>query len=137
MINVLIADDHAIVRSSLAELFASTLDISVVAECVDGSEVVERAGASRPDVVLMDLTMPGMDGMTATQALLLVQPEARVVLLTASLRPNVVQQAQACGARGFLLKGEDPAGLLESVRQVAAGGTAWCEAAARELHASD
>jgi DNA-binding NarL/FixJ family response regulator len=136
MINVLVADDHAIVRSSLTELFASTPDIATIAECADGSEVVERAGATRPDVILMDLTMPGMDGMTATQALLLVQPEARVVVLTASFGPDVVQQAQACGARGFLLKGEDPAGLLESVRQVAAGGTAWCEAAARVLQAS-
>ena len=136
MINVLVADDHAIVRSSLTELFASTPDIATIAECADGSEVVERAGATRPDVILMDLTMPGMDGMTATQALLLVQPEARVDVLTASFGPDVVQQAQACGARGFLLKGEDPAGLLESVRQVAAGGTAWCEAAARVLQAS-
>jgi DNA-binding NarL/FixJ family response regulator len=81
----------------------------------------------------MDLVMPRMGGLQATEALLAVQPQARVVVLTGSFSPVSVRQAHALGAKGYLLKDEDPAVLPEAVRAVAAGGTAWSTPAAASL----
>jgi DNA-binding NarL/FixJ family response regulator len=133
LITMLIADDHPLVRGALVDLFTGTGDIQVVAECADGSEVVPAALRTQPDVVLMDLVMPRMGGLQATEALLAVQPQARVVVLTGSFSPASVRQAQALGAKGYLLKDEDPAVLPEAVRTVASGGTAWSTPAAASL----
>jgi DNA-binding NarL/FixJ family response regulator len=130
---MLIADDHPLVRGSLVDLFSSTGDITVVAECADGTEVVSAALQTRPDVVLMDLVMPRMTGLQATAALLAVQPEARVVMLTGSFSPAAVREAHALGAKGFVLKEEDPALLPDIVRAVAAGGSAWSSPAVARL----
>ncbi len=132
-IKLLIADDHAFVRDSLAELFADVDDISVVATCADGSEVVPAAARRNPDVVLMDLQMPKMAGLEATQALLAVQPQVRVVILTGAFTPAAAKAAKAIGAAGFLLKGEGADELPELIRVVAAGGTAWSDTAASAL----
>jgi DNA-binding NarL/FixJ family response regulator len=132
MIRVLIADDHALVRSAISDLLADTDDIRVVAECLDGCDVVEAAARTRPDVVLMDLSMPVMDGLEATRALADAQPDARVIVLTASPSVTAVRTALALGVCGFLVKGEDDSAALPGhIRAVARGGTAWTPSAAR------
>ena len=130
MIKVVIADDNPFVRSSVRDLLAGTDDIRVVAECSDGSEVVECAADAEPDVVLMDLSMPRMSGLAAITALRAAQPGARVIVLTGSMTAAAVREAQALGVAGFLLKGNDPESLPDQIRAVAAGGTAWSPAAA-------
>jgi DNA-binding NarL/FixJ family response regulator len=124
LITVLVVDDHSFVRSALVDLFAETRDILVVGECADGTEVVPAVQNTRPDLVLMDVDMPRMDGIEATRALLAMEPDARVLMLTGTVSPLRILQARSLGAKGYLLKGDDPAELLERVREVAAGGTA-------------
>jgi DNA-binding NarL/FixJ family response regulator len=132
MIRVLIADDHPLVRSAIGDLLADTDGIQVVAECPDGCDVVEAAARTRPDVVLMDLSMPVMDGLEATRALAVAQPGVRVIVLTASLTVTAVRTAQALGVCGFLVKGHDDGVELPGhIRAVAGGGTAWTPSAAR------
>ena len=106
MIRVLVVDDHAPLRRVLADLFAGTDDITVVGECRDGDEVVDAAIRTRPDVVLMDLNMPGTDGLEATRRLLEAQPQARVVMLTGSCCVGAMREAQRLGAVGLLRKGD-------------------------------
>jgi DNA-binding NarL/FixJ family response regulator len=125
LITVLIADDHPFVRRSLADLFAATDDITVVAECADGSEVLAAALATRPEIVLMDLFMPGRTGLEATRDLLDAGLPSRVVLLTGSLSATAVREARALGVAGYLLKGDDPGKLPQRIREVAAGRSAW------------
>jgi len=135
MIRLLIADDHPAVRVALVELFEAIDDIHVVGACADGIEVTPTAELTEPDVVLMDLQMPRMSGLEATRELLAAQPHVRVVVLSGHVTPAWAQEAMVAGAAGFLLKEEDPGDLPERIRIVAAGGTAWSEAAA-ELCAS-
>ncbi|ADB73875.1 response regulator [Geodermatophilus obscurus] len=130
MITVLVADDHAFVRDSLVELFTASGDLTVVAECEDGGQVLDAARRTRPDVVLLDLAMPRVTGLQAARELLADRPESRVVVLTGSLTPALVREAREIGVVGYLLKGEDPGALPGHVRTVAAGGTAWSDAAA-------
>ncbi|MGY1770415.1 response regulator [Blastococcus sp. SYSU D00813] len=132
-IRVLIADDHKLIRMALVDLFSMSSDIEVVAECTDGCEVLEAAERTEPDVVLMDVKMPVMDGLEATNVLLAARPQTRVVILTGALTPATVREARALGAAGYLLKEENPEELPDRVRAVAAGGTAWSAAAAAEL----
>lgn len=129
MIRVLLADDHEFVRGTLVELFATSGDITVVAECSDGDEVLAAAEQSHPDVVIVDLAMPGRTGLQAARELLSVQPRARIILLTGNLSAAAVTEAHEIGLPGCLLKGEDPDALVQQVRAVAAGGTAWSAAA--------
>jgi DNA-binding NarL/FixJ family response regulator len=131
-IRVLIVDDHPFMRHALESLLAASEDIRVVGVCADGNEVASMAGKTAPDVVLMDLDMPQMSGLEATQELRAQQPQVRVVILTGACTSAVVREAEALGVAGFLLKGdEDPADLPQRIRAVAAGGTAWCELAAK------
>jgi DNA-binding NarL/FixJ family response regulator len=125
MITVLVVDDHPYVRSTLVDLFAGTTDIQVVGECADGTEVVPAVQNTHPDVVLMDVDMPRMNGVEATRALRAVEPHARVLMLTGTVSPVRIRQALALGAKGYLRKGEDSAELIQRVREVAAGGSAW------------
>jgi DNA-binding NarL/FixJ family response regulator len=128
-IRVLIADDHALIRDALVDLFSATDDIEVVGECSDGSQVLEAVGRTRPDVVLMDLKMPRVDGIEATRQVLGAHPEVRVVILTGALTPATARAAHALGAAGYLLKEGDPGEFPEHLRVVAAGGSAWSPAA--------
>ena len=132
-IKVLIADDHKLIRMALVDLFAASSDIEVVAECADGSEVLEAVERTRPDVVLMDVKMPVMDGLEATCSLLSAHPEARVIILTGALTAATACEARALGAAGYLLKEDSPEDLPARVRAVAAGGTAWSAAASAVL----
>lgn len=129
MITVLVADDHALVRDGLVELFDASGDLTVVAQCEDGAEVLDAARRTRPDVVLLDLAMPRVTGLEAARELLAVDPDSRVVLLTGSLTPALVREARDIGVVGYLLKSEDPRALPGHLRAVAAGGTAWSDAA--------
>ena len=128
MIRVLLADDHEFIRSTLVELLTASGDIAVVAQCSDGDEVVGAAERADPDVVIMDLAMPRQTGLQAAQELLSARPRARIILLTANLSATAVKEARDIGLAGYLLKGEDPAELVQHVRAVAAGGTAWSAA---------
>jgi DNA-binding NarL/FixJ family response regulator len=132
-IRVLVADDHAVVREGLRTFLELQDGIEVVGDAADGEEAIRVAEALVPDVVLMDLVMPRMTGLQATAALLAVQPEARVVMLTGSFSPAAVREAHALGAKGFVLKEEDPALLPDIVRAVAAGGSAWSSPAVARL----
>ena len=118
-IRVLVVDDHPLVRSSLTELISGEADLTVVGECQDGAEVVDAVERLQPDVVLMDLSMPGMDGLAATEALRAVHPEPRVVVLTtqAGVRPEV----EAAGADALLPKQLRSGELLACLRTVVVG----------------
>ncbi len=125
MIRLLLADDNDFVRQSLVDLLTARGDMSVVAECADGDEVVEAADRTHPDVVIVDLAMARVGGLEAARRLLAVQPDARVVILTATLSAAAVREARELGVVGYLLKDADPEELPHHVRAVAAGGTAW------------
>jgi DNA-binding NarL/FixJ family response regulator len=126
MIRVLVVEDHPFVRDALGDFFAATGDIEMVDACADGSEVVPAFQRSRPDVVLMDLDMPQIDGLQASRALLETFPDARVLLHTGRTTATQLQQAHSLGVKGCVAKGDDPAELAERVRQVTARGTAVC-----------
>ena len=119
-IRVLIADDHAAIRAGLAMILGGAQDIEVVAEAEDGAAAVRKAAALRPDVVLMDVRMPGTDGLTATRQVI-DAGTAQVIVLTTFDVDEYVYGAMRAGAAGFLLKSVDAPRLIESVRLVAAG----------------
>jgi DNA-binding NarL/FixJ family response regulator len=134
-IRLLVVDDHSFVRATLVDLFAGIDDIVVVGECADGAQVLPAVEATHPDVVLMDVEMPRMDGVTATRALLAFQPDARVLMLTGTISAACIREVHSLGAKGYLLKGDDPSELIARVREVAAGGTAWGSSVAKYLSA--
>jgi DNA-binding NarL/FixJ family response regulator len=120
-IRVLIADDDALVRAALSMMLAGTEDIRVVAEAGDGSEVASAVDAYRPDVVLMDIRMPRMDGLAATELLRRRAGAPYVIVLTTFDADEHVLRALRAGASGFLLKDTPPPDILKAVRLVAAG----------------
>lgn len=121
MIRVLVVDDHAMVRSGLTALLLASGDIAVVGQAPDGRVAVGQAREHQPDVVLMDLSMPVMDGAEATREVLAVAPDAKVVVLTSFSDRDRVNAALRSGAVGYQLKDGDPAELLAAVRAAAAG----------------
>jgi DNA-binding NarL/FixJ family response regulator len=120
-IRVLIADDHALIRRGLADLLRFEKDFIVVGEAVNGREAVQLALETKPDVIVMDLMMPVMDGVEATQKTKAALPETKVVLLTSYGNSADVANAVAAGASGALLKDTPNDDLPELVRRVAAG----------------
>ncbi|MFN2495704.1 MAG: response regulator transcription factor [Pseudonocardiaceae bacterium] len=133
MVGVLVVDDHEAVRLGIAELFAGLEGFTVVGTAVDGSEVAAAVRRLQPDVILMDVSMPGMDGIAATAAALSVRPQVRVVILSGSLAGPAVHGARAAGVAGYQLKSVDPEELVEAVRAAAAGHDAWCPQAVEVL----
>lgn len=121
MISVLLVDDHQMVRTGLAALLAATDDIVVVGQAGDGGAAVEAVNETTPDVVLMDLSMPEVDGVESTRRILADHPGVRVVVLTSFSDRERVSDALAAGAVGYLLKDCEPADLLAAVRSAAAG----------------
>lgn len=121
MISILLADDHSLVRAGLAALLDGTDDLHVVGQAENGRRAVELAAELRPDVVLMDLSMPVMDGVEATRELLHDQPDSIVVVLTSFSDHQRVNDALRAGAVGYLLKDCDPRDLLAAVRAAAEG----------------
>lgn len=118
---VLLVDDHPLVRTGLAALIAATTDLRVVAEAAGGESAAAVAQAHRPDVVLMDLSMPDLDGVEATRRVLAACPGTRVVVLTSYSDTDRVTEALRAGAVGYLLKDCEPQDLLAAVRSAARG----------------
>ena len=121
MIRVALVDDQAMVRVGLRMILESEGDIAVVAEATSGTEAARIVAAHSPDVVLMDVRMPGMDGLTATREVLAAHPESRIVILTTFDDDEYVYEALRAGASGFLLKSVEGDALVAAVRVVAAG----------------
>ena len=133
MIRVVVADDQALVRGGFRLILQTQPDIEVVGEAADGREAVARTREQRPDVVLMDIRMPGMDGLEATRRLMTTQNPPRVLMLTTFDLDEYVYDALRAGASGFLLKDVRPEQLADAVRAVAAGDTLLAPAITRRL----
>ena len=121
-LRVLLADDHAIVRQGLKFLIDSQPDMGVVGETADGTGVVDQANALKPDIVVMDISMPGMNGLVATRTLKRVQPNLAIVALTRHDDDTHLEELLRAGASGYVLKQSAPLELLQAIRAVAAGG---------------
>ncbi|HEU4977101.1 MAG TPA: response regulator transcription factor [Baekduia sp.] len=133
MIRVLIADDHRLVRAGLEQLLQGSGEVEVVGSAAGGAEAVELDARTRPDVVLMDLSMPDLDGIDATRAILERRPGARVLVLTSFSERDRVLAALDAGAAGYLLKDAEPDELLRGIRAAAAGDAPLAPRAARAL----
>ena len=133
MTRVVIVDDHALVRAGLEELLSVADDIEVAATAGDGEEALELVARERPDVVLMDLSMPGMDGADATRRVLADHPDVRVVALTSFSERERVLGALDAGAVGYLLKDSEPEELRRAVRAAARGESPMSPKAAQAL----
>ncbi|MEU3310427.1 response regulator transcription factor [Nocardiopsis sp. NPDC055551] len=133
MIRVLLADDEAMIRAGVRAIVESDPDIEVVAEAADGREAVELVLAHRPDVALLDIRMPRMDGLAATAELRKLAPDTRVVILTTFGEDEYIAQALGDGAAGFLLKAGDPRQLISGVHAVADGGAYLSPHVARQV----
>ncbi len=136
MIRVLLAEDHAIVRSGLERLLGTTTDIEVVAGAADGEQAVGLAAEHRPDVVLMDVSMPNMDGIEATRRILEQDDEVQVVVLTSISDRAKIEAALDAGAIGYLLKDAEPDEVIRGIRAAARGESPIAPKAARTLLAA-
>ncbi len=133
MIRVLVADDQAMVRAGFAALLAAQPDLEVVGQAENGAEAVSLAAATAPDVVLMDVRMPVLDGIAATRQVLAATPATRVVVLTTFDVDDYVLDAIRAGASGFLLKDSPPDDLVAAVRVVARGDALLAPSVTRRL----
>jgi two-component system, NarL family, response regulator LiaR len=132
-IRILVADDHAVVREGLVALLSTEADMLVAGQAADGAEAVRLARALQPDVILMDLIMPVLDGIGAITAIKAERPEARILVLTSFAEDDQVFGAIKAGAQGYLLKEASPAELAQAIRDVHAGESALHPAVARKL----
>lgn len=121
VIRVLIADDHALLREGLRKILEMEKDICVVGEAVDGRDVVEKAEALRPDVVLMDINMPHGGGLNATRIIRERLPEVDVIVLTIHDDDEYIIELVNAGAKGYMLKDVDPSRVIEAIRRVREG----------------
>jgi DNA-binding NarL/FixJ family response regulator len=135
VIRTLLAEDHALVRAGLARLLGATDDIEVVGAAADGAAAVDLAVRLEPDVVLMDLSMPGMDGIEATR-LIVEALDAQVVVLTSFSDRDRILQALDAGAIGYLLKDAEPDELIRGIRAAARGESPLAPKAAHQLIAA-
>lgn len=132
-VRVVIADDHPVFRSGLNALFSTEDGVEVVGEAATGVEAVALVAASQPDVVVMDLHMPDLDGVAATTQILRDSPHVAVLVLTMFDDDDSVFAAMRAGARGYLLKGTNQAEVVGAVRLVAAGGALFGPAVAQRV----
>jgi DNA-binding NarL/FixJ family response regulator len=133
MIRVLLVDDQHLVREGFARLLRDVDDIEVVGEAADGASAVERAAATEPDLVLMDVRMPGMDGIEATAQIVRNRPEVRVLMLTTFDLDEAVHRALRAGASGFLLKDTPYDQLIHAIRVVSRGESVLAPSVTRRL----
>jgi NarL family two-component system response regulator LiaR len=133
VIRVLIVDDHAIVRKGIRALLSESGGFEIVAEVADGQTAVLAAAETKPDVILMDLLMPGMDGIEATHQITAGRPESRILVLTSFAADNKLFPAIKAGALGYLLKDSSPEELIRAIRQVHRGEPALHPTIARKL----
>ena len=132
-LRVVVADDEALFRSGLTMIIEAEPDLTVVAEASDGQQAVDAVRAQRPDVVLMDIQMPGLNGIAATAAILRLNLPTRILVLTTFGRDGLVYDALRSGASGYLLKTVPPAQLVQAVRSVAAGDALLAPTLTRRL----
>ena len=133
MIRVAVVDDHAIVRNGLVQLLSADAELEVVGAVGDGGAGVLLCAAKRPDVVLMDLSMPGMDGVEATRRIIEASPGVQVVVLTSFVDRERVLATIDAGAIGYLLKDAEPDEVIRGIRAAARGESPLAPKAAREL----
>jgi DNA-binding NarL/FixJ family response regulator len=132
-IRLLLVDDDPLVRAGLSFMLGGADDLEIVGEAADGSEVAAAVDRTRPDVVLMDIRMPAVDGLAATQALRAREDAPEVIVLTTFHADEQVLRALRAGAAGFVLKDTPPAQILDAVRRVAAGEPVLSPAVTRQL----
>ncbi len=132
-IRILIADDHAVVRQGLRMFLGLDPDLEVIGEAVDGKQALQMARQIQPDVVLMDLLMPGMNGIEATAAIRAEMPDVEVIALTSVLEDNAVIGAVRAGAIGYLLKDTESEELIRAIKAAAAGQVQLSPKAAARL----
>ena len=139
MVKVAIIDDHSVVRMGLKYMLAFAKDMKLVGEAMGGEGVAKFVAECRPDVVLLDVRMPGVDGIAALTEILASAPQTNVVMLTTSDTEEDVYRAISLGAKGYILKETEPNVLLDSIRAVANGGTCMPDAIRRiyEARASE
>ena len=133
MIRVLVIDDHALIRRGLGELFESIEDIGCIATIDDGIHAETAVLEHSPDIVLMDISMPKMDGIEATKRVLATRPETKVIMLTSFSDHAGIINALEAGAIGYLLKDAEPDDIVRAIRDAAAGGAPLSPQAARAL----
>jgi DNA-binding NarL/FixJ family response regulator len=133
VIRLLIVDDHAIVRQGLEQLFTAMSDITVVGTAVDGRAAVTQARALDPDIVLMDIGLPLLDGVEATRQIVAHDPDAKIVILTSYSDESRIIDALEAGALGYLLKDSDPYNVVKAVRVAYGGGAPLDPRAGRVL----
>ena len=133
MIRILVVDDHPVVRAGLVMMLGTQADMEVVGEASDGQEAVMKVAALTPDVVLMDLEMPGLDGVAAIQHIHEAHGDVRILVLTAYDTDERILQAVQAGARGYLLKGVPRDEIFQAVRIVHSGGSLLQPAVATKL----
>ena len=122
MINVLLADDHGVVRDALCYLLEAQGDIKIIATAKDGQDALEQAMRLCPDVAVMDISMPRMDGLKAAKEISILCPRTRIVMLTIFNSREYIDQALSAGAHGYVLKDSAGKELVEAVRTLYAGG---------------
>ena len=132
-IRVLIVDDHTIVRKGIRALLTEIAGIDVVGEAADGQEAVAQANSLRPDVILMDLAMPRMDGIEATRQIKTSQPESRILVMTSFATDDKVLPAIKAGALGYLLKESAPEDLVQAIQQIHRGDSSLHPTIARKV----
>ena len=133
MIRVLLVDDHPLVRHGLTALLSGVADLEVVGSVESGTAAADAVADNAPDVVLMDMTMPGLDGVDATRAVLARRPETRVVVLTSTAESDRIVAALEAGATGYLLKDAEPGEIVRAVREAAQGNSPLSPRAALAL----
>ncbi len=132
-VRVMLVDDQSMIRAGLRMILESTDDLTVVAEAGDGATAIVQARAARPDVILMDVQMPVLDGIEATRRLCAEDLRARIIVLTTFERDDYLFGALAAGASGFLLKNSPPEDLLRAVRTIASGDSLLDPAVTRRV----
>lgn len=120
-IRILLADDHAVVRSGISKFLSVMKDMELVGEASDGAEAIKMAGLLKPDVIIMDLMMPGVDGITATREIHRMHPQIKIIALTSFSEQNMVQGALQAGALGYMQKNVTAVELANAIRSAKAG----------------